>query len=267
MNPRQPRLLVSVRSVAEALSALRGGADVIDIKDPSRGPLGMASSGTITAICDAVAGRRPVSAALGELNDWQQGPALDARLSYVKIALAEAPADWRCRLQAVRQQVHPLPLIVTAYADACRCNAPSAADVLRWTIESSLVADGASSHRLLPTGPGYIAGLLIDTAVKDGCGLLHWLTQGQLRMIVSRARQANLLIALAGSLHGTSFATAVDLEPDLVAVRGAACVGNSRMQAVDAGRVEALRQSLAARSGPADPASDSPVPPTAAPGR
>ena len=35
-----PGLLVSVRSAAEAATALAGGADLIDVKEPSRGPLG-----------------------------------------------------------------------------------------------------------------------------------------------------------------------------------------------------------------------------------
>ena len=34
--------LVSVRSPEEALAALEGGADLIDVKEPSRGPLGAA---------------------------------------------------------------------------------------------------------------------------------------------------------------------------------------------------------------------------------
>ena len=35
------RLLVSVRSADEAEAAIAGGADVIDVKEPSHGPLGM----------------------------------------------------------------------------------------------------------------------------------------------------------------------------------------------------------------------------------
>src|SRR5262249_54204912 len=61
------RLLVSVRSAAEAVSALDGGADIIDIKEPERGSLGRADNATMTAILDAVSGRKPVSAACGEL--------------------------------------------------------------------------------------------------------------------------------------------------------------------------------------------------------
>src|SRR5205085_11196960 len=47
-----PKLLVSVRSAAEATLALRGGADWIDVKDPTRGSLGAA---TMATICDVAA--------------------------------------------------------------------------------------------------------------------------------------------------------------------------------------------------------------------
>jgi uncharacterized protein (UPF0264 family) len=38
------RLLVSVANAAEARTALEGDADIIDVKDPSRGSLGMADA-------------------------------------------------------------------------------------------------------------------------------------------------------------------------------------------------------------------------------
>ena len=63
------RLLVSVRSAAEAEAALTGGASVIDVKEPTRGALGRADDGAIADVVAAVAGRAPVSAALGELRD------------------------------------------------------------------------------------------------------------------------------------------------------------------------------------------------------
>src|SRR5437763_1899892 len=65
-----PGLQVSVRSAAEAESALAGGADLIDVKEPSRGPLGAADAAVIRDVITAVAGRRPVSAALaGSLDE------------------------------------------------------------------------------------------------------------------------------------------------------------------------------------------------------
>ena len=60
-------LLVSVRSAAEALVAMAGGADLIDVKEPSRGSLGAVDPEVLSEICDAVGGRLPISAALGEL--------------------------------------------------------------------------------------------------------------------------------------------------------------------------------------------------------
>src|SRR2546427_8549907 len=57
------QLLISVAGPAEARAALRGGADVIDAKDPRRGALGPVSVQRLAAIRAAVAGARPLSAA------------------------------------------------------------------------------------------------------------------------------------------------------------------------------------------------------------
>ena len=58
------QLLVSVESAEEALTALQGGADLIDAKDPNAGPLGPVSLGTLESIRAAIAGQRPLTAAL-----------------------------------------------------------------------------------------------------------------------------------------------------------------------------------------------------------
>ena len=68
MTNRPVRLLVSVRTAAEAQSALAGGADIIDIKEPNRGPMGQADAAIIQAITATVGSQAPVSAALGDLN-------------------------------------------------------------------------------------------------------------------------------------------------------------------------------------------------------
>ena len=48
------KLLVSVRSVEEALLAAEGGADFIDLKEPGAGALGGLPIATIRAIVDAL---------------------------------------------------------------------------------------------------------------------------------------------------------------------------------------------------------------------
>src|SRR5204863_2047675 len=88
-------LLVSVRSAAEAELALAGGADIIDVKEPRRGALGPADPIVWKEILERVAGRVPVSAALGELHsDAIRGYASGAAgFAYAKIGLS----DWRRR--------------------------------------------------------------------------------------------------------------------------------------------------------------------------
>src|SRR5262249_26387315 len=65
--PAPAGLLVRVRSGTEGEAARHGGADLIDVKEPRRGPLGRAEREVIADVVRCVAGQRPVSAALGEL--------------------------------------------------------------------------------------------------------------------------------------------------------------------------------------------------------
>ena len=69
------RLLVSVRSIAEARLARDGGADFIDLKEPRDGALGGLPAPTISAIVEALdddarahgTARLPISATIGDL--------------------------------------------------------------------------------------------------------------------------------------------------------------------------------------------------------
>ena len=59
--------LASVTSMQEAEIALAGGADILDLKDPSRGALGALSAEVISACVAGIARRRIVSATAGDL--------------------------------------------------------------------------------------------------------------------------------------------------------------------------------------------------------
>src|SRR5438876_5027159 len=129
----RPGLLVSVRSAAEAEAALEGGADLIDIKEPSRGPLGRADDETIAAVVRFVDGRQPVSAALGELVDGEPAPTADG-LTFVKRGLAgcHGACAWRDKL-AVQLAGHSLPqTVIVAYADWHQASAPPLDEVVEF---------------------------------------------------------------------------------------------------------------------------------------
>src|SRR3982751_5965197 len=63
------RLLVSVRSAEEAVEASKGGADVIDAKEPDAGALGAVHPEVLGEIRAAVPSHQLVTAALGDADD------------------------------------------------------------------------------------------------------------------------------------------------------------------------------------------------------
>ena len=97
------KLLVSVRSAAEAQIACESGVDLIDVKEPARGSLGAADPATMDAIVRQVAGRRPLSVALGELTEPAAlSAAFAGRVKFAKFGLAGGAAlpNWQESWQA-----------------------------------------------------------------------------------------------------------------------------------------------------------------------
>src|SRR5262249_44394778 len=132
------QLLVSVRAPAEVAPALAGGAALIDVKEPSRGPLGKADDAVIAAVLAAVAGRCPVSAAMGEVARAPLPPTLP-ECDYLKWGLSgcsrRGPGrhDWR-RLLAeaavgVSARSPRTQAVTVAYADWHLAEAPPVEDV------------------------------------------------------------------------------------------------------------------------------------------
>jgi uncharacterized protein (UPF0264 family) len=205
-----------VRSLSEAEAALAGGAAVIDIKEPSRGPLGRADDAVIEAIVTGVAGRRLVSAALGE---WAGGERpRTAGLAFVKWGLAG------CRNQDLTPWCRALgtgSVVAVAYADAERANAPEPQEIAALAIRQRACA------------------LLIDTHTKDGSTLRDWLSGSVLADLVANCHGHGIPVALAGSLGQPEIEKLRPLQPRWFAVRGAACVGG-RGGEVDRQRVAAL---------------------------
>jgi uncharacterized protein (UPF0264 family) len=220
------RLLVSVRDAAEAIVALEAGAQLIDVKEPSRGSLGAADPRQIAEVLAAVDGRLPVSAAMGELFESAVAPGGDTfPLRYAKWGLAGAAlhADWTRvwadRIASLPEQTSP---VAVQYADWQRARSPAPRELLT----------ACRTHR--------VSTLLIDTWDKSAGGLLEVWPLASLEPFVEAARDLGLMIVLAGSLTVQSIPRVLPLAPDYIAVRGAACRG-SRAGSIDPRRVRALR--------------------------
>jgi uncharacterized protein (UPF0264 family) len=218
-------LLVSVRNAAEAQVALAGGADVIDVKEPTRGSLGAADPDVVAAVVTAVGERVPISVAAGELLEGENMLNDLVGIAYAKIGLAgcrplaDWPARWRYTIALLPRHVQP---VAVAYADWQLADAPPPADVLA---EAAAVGCPA---------------LLVDTWDKSAGTLFdHW-PAPDVAGFCRRVRGVGLDVVLAGSLSGERLITAARCRPSLVAVRGAVCIGG-RTGPLSATRVRAVR--------------------------
>ena len=205
-------LLVSVRSAREARSALQGGADLIDVKEPQNGPLGAADPAVVRAVVDEVAGRVPVSVALGELGDESEvRPQLVPGASIAKLGLAgwRKREDWRKRWRdAIAAWPDRVTAVGVAYADWEFADAPAPQE-----IRAAAAAAG-------------LRGVLIDTFQKRQGGLFKCWTEQELGRWVASLRELGMWSAVAGSLDARGIARAVSCSPDWVGVRTAACHGD-----------------------------------------
>ncbi|HZT83481.1 MAG TPA: (5-formylfuran-3-yl)methyl phosphate synthase [Gemmataceae bacterium] len=225
-------LLVSVRSAAEAAAALAGGADLIDVKEPARGPLGRADDEVIGEVARLVAGRRPVSVAMGELRAAAISPAginPAARLAKWGLAGCGRHSRWRERLIGAAAGLAGTSCqpVAVAYADWRLAGSPEPAEVCAFACDRRFGA------------------FLLDTFTKDGRTLLDFLGSDALRSLRDQCRAAGVRIALAGSLGADEISFLLPLAPDWFAVRGAACAGGRQGQ-VSVERVRRLAELVTA---------------------
>ena len=235
------QLLVSVSDAMEAADALDGGADIVDAKDPSSGPLGPVTLETLNAIRLRTGARRPLSAALGdpsgEVEAQRMASAfIHAGAAVVKVGfLAARDCGDVQRLVAgavsgaeegkVRLKADPTEatgVIAVAYAD----HAPGR--VTPWRLIDIACSAGAN-------------GILLDTADKLGPGLLSLFPPETLQSWIHEASSAGLLVAIAGRLSEDDVMRLRDSSADIVGVRGAACVGG-RTGRISADNVRRLKE-------------------------
>lgn len=241
------RLLVSVRDSGEAEAAASGGANLLDVKEPLRGSLGSASPQVWQEICRWNCGRLPLSAALGELHEAERLETLDelAGYAFAKTGLAGCRLDaaWPYRWQRLLGRLpRGTAAVAVVYADWRQCQAPAPQDILRAAADLECGA------------------VLMDTHGKDRGDLFSHLGAAELSRLIEEIRARSIPVVLAGSLGPPSIAAALALEPDYIAVRGAACEadragGIARTGRIDGRRVKRLAELLAGRR-PSRPARD-----------
>lgn len=221
------RMLVSVRSVAEALVAAEGGADFIDLKEPRDGALGGLAAATIAAVVAALRERGirlPISATIG---DKAMGD-LPAILAQVEVVAA-------CGVDYVKVGIERTPG-ASAVIDALAAS--------RHSVVPVFIADrGLDAAHLAQACAAGFPGVMVDTADKLAGSVFDVMSIGALQAFIAAVREAGALAGVAGALRMEHLPDVLALAPDFAGFRSAVCAGD-RSGELDPVRLQALAEAM-----------------------
>ncbi len=216
-------LLASVTGAEEAELAIARGADIIDLKDPSKGALGALAPQAVCAVLDTIGGRRPASAVTGDL---PMEPDL----------LVEAAAT----MAATGVDYVKVGLFPAATREDCIRALGSVAG--RSKLVGVLFADSEPDIGLIPLmAEAGFAGAMLDTARKGAGRLFDHSDPSALSEFIRVCRSHGLLTGLAGSLEAPDVPRLLLLAPDYLGFRGALCAAHDRKAGLDATAVILIR--------------------------
>ena len=208
------KLMVSVTSEDEALEAMHGGADIIDVKNPAEGALGAQLPDVIRKIRETLPGSMEVSATLGDLPYLPGTASLAAvgaaslGINYVKAGLfgvrsfEEALTMVKAVRSSLRSLGYKVKLVVCGYADYAEY--------------------GCINPRILPEVAyrGEADGVLIDVKRKaKRLNLFSYMGEKEILEIQAKAKSFGLFLALAGGLGLEGIEKCSKLGADVIGVR------------------------------------------------
>ena len=221
------RMLVSVRSVAEALLAAAGGADFIDLKEPRDGALGGLPLATISTVVSALRERGialPISATIG-----------DMRMDDLPAIMAQVNAVAACGVDYVKvgiERAAGAPAVIDALAAS------------RHQIVPVFIADdGLGANHVAQACAAGFPGVMVDTAAKLAGSVFDVMSIDALQAFIATVRAAGALVGLAGALRVNDVPQVLRLAPDFAGFRSAVCAG-SRSGELDPLRLRTLADAM-----------------------
>lgn len=209
--------LASVQSLEEAKSLEQHLPDILDMKNPAEGALGALSHGNVSNIIEWVNNRCLCSATVGDLPMQAKviATAITAMagtgVDFVKVGLFDDEHLEKC-IEQLAIDIHNLKTPVIAV----------------------LFADQLPKQNLIPIlAKAGFKGVMLDTAYKNGKGLLDHLSVDLLADFISEAKQTDLLCGLAGALRLTDIAVLQPLQADYLGFRSALCHQHRRTNGLD----------------------------------
>ena len=228
-------LMVSVQNLPEAVEALKGGADIVDVKNLQEALVGSAHPWVVKEVREAVPPEHHASVTLGVVPN-QAGTvamavytaaALDA--TSVKVGFMQSDFD-----QAVE--------ILLASREALK---GSDTKLIGSLFADNPLYEGLDPHMMVRLArAGECDGFLIDTLTKDGRNLFDFLPESELREMVFEGKELGMSTALSGHLKIEDLDELARINPDIVGVRGAVCAKGDRADGVHSDAVAEFKRQL-----------------------
>lgn len=231
-------LMVSVQNLAEALEALKGGADIVDVKNLQEALVGSAHPLVVKQVREAIPMDRHASVTLGVVPN---------QVGTVAMAVYTAGV-----LRATSVKVGFMKTEYSLAVEvllACR----EALKGFDTKLIGSLFADnplygGLDAHHMVKLArDGNCDGFLIDTLTKDGRNLFDFIPEAELREMVFAGKELGMSTALSGHLRIGNLDELARINPDIVGVRGAVCQRGDRGAAVHWSAVAEFKRQLELR--------------------
>ena len=227
------KFMVSVTNSDEAIEAINGGADIIDIKNPAEGALG-ASPPWITRRIIQCAGSCKVSATIGDMPNLPGTASLAAlaaaqlKVDYVKIGMLgprnveEAEILTGTVVRTMKEFRLGAKVVIAGYAD--------------------YENQGCLNPMLLPkvAREADAWGVLIDIREKSRRNLFDYYAPEEIKKYVQESHKLGLKTALAGSLGKEDTQVIFLTGADIIGARRKVCKIQNNESTIDTNKVREM---------------------------
>ncbi len=229
-------LMVSVQNLEEARQAVKGNADIVDVKNLDEVFIGSNFPPVIKSVRDAFPKEIHVSVTLGAVPNQAGTVALAvygaACLKATSVKVGFVDIEYKNALNILSESKKALEgfdtkLIAATFADSH----------LYKGIDPKLVVKLAKESQS--------DGILIDTLTKDGRNLFDFMDEKSLKALTDEGKDLEMSTALSGALKLSNLDALARINPDIVGVRGAVCKNGDRYTGrVDAEAVANVKKEL-----------------------
>lgn len=220
--------LASVQSLEEAKTLLAVLPDILDMKDPSKGALAALPVEVVAEIVSMIDGRCLTSATVGDL------PMQADLMGKAMITMASSNVDY------IKIGVFPSDNLKT-----CIQTLEHVIKKLKTPVIAVLFADKSIDLDNIPhlKASGF-AGVMVDTAIKNGQGLLNHWDKAQLTHFIDAVHQYEMLCGLAGALKVEDIAELNPLSADYFGFRSALCDQQKRKEKLQLPLAEQVKEGI-----------------------